>query len=237
MTSLLLHKAMAQSIHALGRQIVACDRCPRLRTWCTRVAEEKRAAYREETYWGKPVPGFGDPEARIFIVGLAPGAHGANRTGRMFSGDRSGDWLYGAMYRAGLANQPLSTGRDDGLALEHAYVTNIVRCAPPGNKPTRDEFEACRPYLVRELTLMRRLRVVLCLGGLAWNAALAALGQAGLDVGRPRPRFGHGAEAALQDGPTLVGCYHPSQLNTYTGRLTEPMIDVLLSRVGELLET
>ena len=214
---------MAPSIHALGKQVVACDRCPRLRTWCTRVAKEKRAAYREETYWGKPVPGFGDPEARIFIVGLAPGALGANRTGRMFSGDRSGDWLYGAMYRAGLANQPLSTGRDDGLALEHAYVTNIVRCAPPGNKPTTGERDTCIDYFHEELRLLDQVRVLIALGAFAWDGSLRALAGQGHAI-RPKPKFGHAAETKL--GPyTLIGSYHPSQQNTFTGRLTEAMLD------------
>lgn len=214
---------MVQSIHALSRQVVACDRCPRLRTWCTRVAEEKRAAYREETYWGKPVPGFGDSKAKIFIVGLAPGAHGANRTGRMFSGDRSGDWLYGAMHRAGLANQPLSTGRDDGLVLEHAYVTNIVRCAPPGNKPTTGERDACIEYFHEELRLLERVRVLIALGAFAWDGSLRALAGQG-HVIKPKPKFGHAAETKL--GPyTLIGSYHPSQQNTFTGRLTEAMLD------------
>lgn len=214
---------MVQPIHALGRQVVACDRCPRLRTWCTRVAKEKRAAYREETYWAKPVPGFGDPEAKIFIVGLAPGAHGANRTGRMFSGDRSGDWLYGAMHRAGLANQPLSTGRDDGLVLEHAYVTNIVRCAPPGNKPTTGERDACIEYFYEELRLLEQVRVLIALGAFAWDGSLRALAGQG-HVIKPRPKFGHAAETKL--GPyTLIGSYHPSQQNTFTGRLTEAMFD------------
>jgi uracil-DNA glycosylase len=214
---------MARTIHALAKQIEGCEQCPRLRAWCTQVAEEKRAAYREETYWGKPVPGFGDPQAKIFIVGLAPGAHGANRTGRMFSGDRSGDWLYGAMHRAGLANQPTSVGRGDGLELRQAYVTNIVRCAPPDNKPTTGERDACIDYFYEELRLLKQIRVFIALGGFAWDGILRALAAQGHRV-KPKPRFGHAAE--VQVGPyTLIGSYHPSQQNTFTRRLTEPMFD------------
>ncbi len=180
------------------------------------------------------MPGFGDPDPVVLVVGLAPGAHGANRTGRMFTGDRSGDWLYGGLYRAGLANQPVSTGRGDGLSLQGVWITASVRCAPPANKPTADERTACRPYLQRELELCDRLRVIVALGGLAWQEIFRALGTLGRSTPRPRPRFGHAAEVPL-GGVTLIGSYHPSQQNTFTGRLTEPMFDKIWQRVNVLL--
>ena len=189
----------------------------------------KRRQYRDEVYWGRPVPGFGDHAARVFIVGLAPAAHGGNRTGRIFTGDRSGDWLYAALHATGFANQPTSVRRDDGLALRDAYVSASARCAPPGNKPTPEELANCRSYLVRELALLTRLRVVVCLGGYAWDAALRLLEH----PLRPKPRFGHGAK--VDAGPwTLLGCFHPSQQNTFTGKLTPAMIDDVLARAGEL---
>jgi uracil-DNA glycosylase len=225
----------AAALAALSAEVVACRRCPRLVDWRERVAAEKRAAFAHETYWGRPVPGFGDPRARILVLGLAPAAHGGNRTGRVFTGDRSGDWLFAALWRCGLANQPQSRSREDGLALRDAYVAAAVRCAPPANKPLPAERDNCFPYLLRELELLGDVRVVVCLGGFAWDAALRARAVLGEPVPRPRPRFGHGAELAAAPGRlTLVGCYHPSQQNTFTGRLTEPMTDAALLRAREL---
>ena len=188
----------------------------------------KRAAFRDQTYWGRGVPGFGDPAARVLVLGLAPAAHGANRTGRVFTGDRSGDWLFRAMYRAGLANQPTSVSIDDGLSLTGAWVTAAVKCAPPGNKPLPAEREACRPFLLRELGLLAELGVVICLGAFAYEAACAEFGV------RPRPKFGHGVEVLAPNGLTLLCSFHPSQQNTFTGRLTEPMIDAVFARAVEL---
>ncbi len=223
---------------ALGAEVVACRRCPRLVEWRERVAVEKRAAFAGETYWGRPITGFGDPAARILVLGLAPAAHGANRTGRVFTGDRSGDWLFAAMWRCGLASQPESRARDDGLELRGAYVTAAVRCAPPANKPLPAERDACFPFLVRELSALRDVRAIVCLGGFAWDAGLRAVAALGEPVPRPKPRFGHGTE--LPPTPpgrlTLLGCYHPSQQNTFTGRLTEPMLDAVLLRARELAE-
>ena len=221
------------SLTALARKVEACRVCPRLVEWRERVAVEKRAAYRDHDYWGRPVPGFGDPRARVLIVGLAPGAHGANRTGRMFTGDRSGDWLYGALHRAGFANQPESVSRNDGLELQGAYITAAVRCVPPQNRPSAIEQRACSHFLDRELDLLPDVRVVVALGGIAFARALAGLGARGLDVPRPRPKFGHGHEVALQ-GLTVLASYHPSQQNTFTGRLTLPMFDQIWSRARVL---
>ncbi len=206
--------------------MVACRRCPRLVEWRERVAREKRAAFQDEEYWGRPIPGFGDPAARIYVLGLAPAAHGGNRTGRVFTGDRSGDWLFAAMYRAGLANQALSVSADDGLRLDDAFVTAAVRCAPPANRPTPQERDNCLPYAAEELELMDGVRVIVCLGGFAWDAALRVTGSRT----SPRPKFGHGAEHELPGGRVLLGCYHPSQQNTFTGRLTERMLDDLFAR-------
>ncbi len=196
--------------------------------WRERVAIEKRAAYRDETYWGRPIPGFGDPGARIVVLGLAPAAHGANRTGRVFTGDRSGDWLFRAMHRAGLANQPHSVSADDGLALTDAWVTAAVKCAPPANKPTVDERDACAPFLQRELSALARMRVVVCLGQFGYQAACRHFGV------RPRPTFGHGVDVPIAGGPTLLCSFHPSQQNTFTGRLTEQMLDDVFARAVEL---
>jgi uracil-DNA glycosylase family 4 len=237
-----------QGLDALRREVVDCRRCLRLVAWREQVACERKAVFADQEYWGRPLPGFGDPRARILVLGLAPAAHGANRTGRMFTGDRSGDFLYAAMWRAGLADRPTSTARDDGLRLRDAWVTAAVRCAPPANKPTPDERDACLPWSVRELELLQRVAVILCLGAFAWDAALrliAAVTPGGADgssearpvaaVPRPRPRFAHGAE---HQGAryALLGCYHPSQQNTFTGRLTEPMIDAVLERARELAD-
>jgi uracil-DNA glycosylase family 4 len=220
----------------LDAEVVGCHRCPRLVDWRERVAAQKRAAFADQEYWGRPVPGFGDPGARIFVLGLAPAAHGGNRTGRVFTGDRSGDWLFAALWRCGLANQPQSHSRDDGLELRGAYVTAAVRCAPPANKPLPAERDNCFPYLVRELELLRDVRAVVCLGAFAWETALRARAALGEPVPRPKPRFGHGTELASTGRLTLIGSYHPSQQNTFTGRLTEPMLDAVLRRARELAE-
>ena len=223
----------AAELEALEAEIVACRRCPRLVAWREEVARVKRAAFASEDYWGRPLPGFGDPGARVFVLGLAPAAHGGNRTGRVFTGDRSGDWLFAALHRAGLANQARSVSRDDGLALRDCWVSAAVRCAPPANKPTPEERDTCLPYVVRELRLLERVGVIVCLGSFAWAAAQRALASAGVDLPRPRPRFGHRAEAVV--GPyTLLGCFHPSQQNTFTGKLTESMLDDVFARAREL---
>ena len=209
-------------------EVVECRACPRLVEWRERVAVEKRAAFADEEYWGRPVPGLGDPAAGLLVVGLAPAAHGGNRTGRVFTGDRSGDWVFRALHRAGYANQPTSEHRDDGLTLVGAYVTAGVRCAPPANKPTPAERDACAPWLAREWSLLAEVRVVVALGAFAYQVVA---GLAGL---RPRPRFGHGVEAVVGDGRTVVCSYHPSQQNTFTGKLTEEMFDAVFSRAREL---
>ena len=220
---------------ALEREIVDCRRCPRLVAWRELVAREKRAAFAGETYWGRPIPGFGDPGARVMILGLAPAAHGANRTGRVFTGDRSGDFLFAALHRAGFANQPTSEHAGDGLRLRDAWITAAVRCAPPANKPTPAERDTCLPYAARELELLAGVRVVVCLGAFAWDAALRLLAARGAAIARPRPRFGHGAEYRFPaPHPMLLGCFHPSQQNTFTGKLTPAMIDEVLVRAGKL---
>jgi uracil-DNA glycosylase family 4 len=215
-------------VDRLAADIIGCRRCPRLVEWRERAASTKRAAFRDEVYWGRPVPGFGDPGARLLVVGLAPAAHGANRTGRMFTGDRSGDWLYRAMYRAGFASQPTSRHRDDGLVLHDAFVTAAVRCAPPGNRPSPAEREACRPWLETELDLLDGVRVMVCLGGFAFDQVLRVLAGRAVNIPRPRPSFGHLVVVATS-GPVLIGSYHPSQQNTFTGRLTEGMLDAVFT--------
>ncbi|CAN5765209.1 uracil-DNA glycosylase family protein [soil metagenome] len=217
------------SLPRLEAEVVTCRACPRLVAWREAVATDKRAAYRDEQYWGRPVPGFGDPGAHLLIVGLAPAAHGANRTGRMFTGDRSGDFLYAALHRAGYANQPTSERCGDGLVLHGAYITAPVRCAPPANKPTPTERERCRPYLERELTLLPTVSVVLALGQFGYQAVASVLG-----VGPPRPRFGHGIEVPLAGDRTLLCSYPVSQPNTFTGTLTPAMLDEILARARTL---
>ncbi len=217
------------TLAAHQRRIVGCTRCPRLVAWRAQVSRDKRAAYADDDYWARPVPGFGDPAARLVVVGLAPGAHGANRTGRVFTGDRSGEWLYRALHRAGFANQPTSTTRDDGLTLRDCWVTVCVRCAPPDNRPTPDERDACLPFFVDELRLLARARVLLCLGAFAWDGVLRALTAAGAPPPSPRPKFAHAAHASVA-GYALLGSYHPSQQNTFTGKLTEPMLDAVFAR-------
>jgi uracil-DNA glycosylase family 4 len=230
---------MPDSLAALSKEVIDCTRCPRLVEWRERSAAEPPRRYRGERYWARPLPGFGDARAPIVVVGLAPAAHGGNRTGRIFTGDRSGDWLFAALHRAGLANQPTSVRRGDGLRLDGAYVTAVVRCPPPQNRPTTEERDNCLPYLVRELRLLRGAHVIVALGSFAWTGSLLALAALGVDLPRPRPRFGHGAEAQLaaaKDGRewSLVGCFHPSQQNTFTGKLTEPMLDAVFARARDL---
>jgi uracil-DNA glycosylase len=219
----------------LTAEIVECRACPRLVEWREQVAAEKRAAFRDEDYWGRPVPGFGDPAARVLLLGLAPAAHGGNRTGRVFTGDRSGDWLFGALFRAGFANQPASVRADDGLVLRDAYIAAAVRCAPPANKPTTEERDRCLPYFVRELALLDQVRVIMVLGGFAYDALWRVLGSTGVELPRPRPRFALGLEVPTARA-VILGCYHPSQQNTFTGRLTEPMLDAVLARAHELAD-
>ncbi|MCZ6837316.1 MAG: uracil-DNA glycosylase [Planctomycetota bacterium] len=216
----------------INQKIVRCKRCPELREYCAEVARTKRKSFQDWDYWGKPVPGFGDGQAKILIVGLAPAAHGANRTGRMFTGDRSGDFLYAALHRAGLANQSHATDRDDGLTLKGVYIAAPLRCAPPGNKPTPTQLDACRSYLQDEVLALQP-RLMLALGGIGWNVAIRILSELGETVPRPKPKFGHGAEVLI-GSYHLLGCYHVSQQNTFTGRLTEPMIDAVLDRAKAL---
>jgi uracil-DNA glycosylase family 4 len=219
-------------LDALERRIVECRRCPRLVAWREEVARVKRAAFASERYWGRPMPGFGDPAARVLVLGLAPAAHGGNRTGRIFTGDRSGDWLFAALWRADFANQPTSVARDDGLRLTDCWVTAAVRCAPPANRPLPSERDNCQAWLERELALLSRARVIVCLGGFAWDAALRTLKALRATVPRPRPRFTHGARMEI-GRYVLLGCYHVSQQNTFTGRLTEPMLDEVFTRARE----
>jgi uracil-DNA glycosylase len=218
----------SDKLSVLGRQIEGCRACPRLVAWREQVAIERRPAFRDEEYWGRPVAGFGERRARIVVVGLAPAAHGANRTGRVFTGDRSGDWLFASMHRVGLANQPTSVSRDDGLALSGVFVTAAVRCAPPANRPRPDERDRCLPYLEAELAVVGPIRVVVALGQFAYDVVSRVL-----DI-RPRPRFGHGVEAAARDGLTVLCSFHPSQQNTFTGKLTAPMTDAIFRRAAAL---
>jgi uracil-DNA glycosylase family 4 len=221
---------ISDSLARLTADIVACRRCPRLVAWREQVALEKRAAFRDWEYWGRPVPGFGDPAARLLVLGLAPAAHGGNRTGRVFTGDRSGDWLFGALYRAGFANRPHSTSRDDGLELHDAYISAVVRCAPPANRPLPEERDNCLTYLARERRLLTQVRVIVCLGAFALDGLARLLGR------RPRPKFAHGREFSLPDGTSVLCSFHPSQQNTFTRRLTVPMFDAIFARARALIE-
>ncbi|MCW2868497.1 MAG: uracil-DNA glycosylase [Marmoricola sp.] len=230
--------AARAELPVLDARVSVCAACPRLVSWREQVAREKRASYAGEDYWGRPVPGWGDPEPGVLVVGLAPAAHGANRTGRIFTGDRSGDWLFASLHRVGLAVQPTSVHADDGQRLVGARMVAAVRCAPPQNLPTTEERDTCAPWIEREVRLLLpHVRAVVALGGFGWDASLRALAAAGVAVPRPRPRFGHGVKVPLA-GPAgdlrLLGCYHPSQQNTFTGRLTEPMLDAVLGRAAEL---
>jgi uracil-DNA glycosylase family 4 len=226
-------------LRSLQNEIVSCRLCPRLVEWRERVAREKVKRFQNDEYWGRPVPSFGDPQARLLILGLAPAAHGGNRTGRVFTGDSSGDWLYRALYRAGFANQPTSEYRGDGLALNDCYISAVIHCAPPQNKPLREEIQNCRPYLIREIELLRRIRVVVALGRLAFDTALSVIGWADAEdgIGRraPKPKFGHLSRYRLKGGLTLVASFHPSQQNTFTGKLTEPMLDGVFSLANQLI--
>lgn len=220
----------------LQERLIECRLCPRLVSWREQVASTKRAAYIDDEYWARPVPMLGDRTARLLLVGLAPGAHGSNRTGRMFTGDRSGEWLFRALYRAGFANRPVAVRRDDGLEMLDAAITAIVRCAPPGNRPRPAERDTCAAWLERELDLCEKVQVIVALGGMAFDQTLRLGIRRGWEVPRPRPRFGHGVEVELGDAaPVVIGCYHPSQQNTFTGRLTEQMLDAVFARASELI--
>jgi uracil-DNA glycosylase family 4 len=221
-------RSQAEGLAGLEQRITRCFKCPRLVAWREQVAREKRAAFADQEYWGRPVPGFGDPRARVYLLGLAPAAHGGNRTGRVFTGDRSGDWLFASLHRTGFANQPESVSPDDGLALRGAWVSAAVRCAPPANKPLPAERDNCLPYAAEELALLTDVRVIVCLGQFGWDAACRLMGL------RPKPRFGHGAEFELPDGRWLLGTFHPSQQNTFTGKLTESMMDDVFLRARQL---
>lgn len=223
-------------LQILAREVIVCERCPRLREYCAQIAQVKRRAYRDWTYWGRPVPGFGDPAAKLLVIGLAPAAHGGNRTGRVFTGDRSGDFLYRALYETGFASQPQSVSRDDGMKLTGAYISAAVRCAPPGNKPKPDEFRNCRPYLERELDLLKHLRVVVALGRIAFDAYLAILRDRGVIRSRAAFPFGHDVEFRIaENSPALIASYHPSQQNTSTGKLTAAMLRAVFARARRLI--
>jgi uracil-DNA glycosylase family 4 len=224
-----LHMTGSDSLGRVTAEVVTCFKCPRLVAWREQVAREKRAAYRDWEYWGRPVPGFGDPRAGLLVVGLAPAAHGGNRTGRIFTGDRSGDWVFGALHRAGFANQPTSVSRADSLQLHAAYISACVRCAPPGNRPSPIERDTCLPYLARELSLLREVRVIVCLGAFAYEGLTQVLGL------KRRPAFRHGLEVPLEDGRFVLCSFHPSQQNTFTGKLTVAMFDAVFERARTLL--
>ena len=233
-------RTLPTSLIPLQKQMVKCELCSRLVEWRTSIDREKTLRFQDQEYWGRPVPGFGDPRARVLIVGLAPAAHGGNRTGRIFTGDRSGDWLYRALHRAVFANQPTSVSRNDGLDLNDCYITAVIHCAPPANKPSPDEISNCRPYLLREIELLKGITVVVALGRLAFDTAIVAIGleEKKEAQGRrvPRPPFKHGAEVPLRGGLTLIASFHPSQQNTFTGRLTEPMFDHIFSRTRAIVD-
>jgi uracil-DNA glycosylase family 4 len=225
--------AAAGDLSDVDAGVSVCRACPRLVTWREEVARTRRAAFATQRYWGRPVPGLGPPDAAIAVLGLAPAAHGGNRTGRVFTGDRSGDWLFASLHRTGFANQPTSVSRDDGLRLRDCWITAAVRCAPPANKPTPQERDNCLPWSEAELDLLPRVRVIVCLGSFAWDAALRLLAARGAQIPRPRPKFGHAAETEV-GGYVLLGSFHPSQQNTFTGKLTEPMMDAVFLRAREL---
>jgi uracil-DNA glycosylase family 4 len=227
--------APVTAIQQLQEEIIACTRCPRLVEHREAVALKKRRMYREWDYWGRPLPSFGDPNARLLIVGLAPAAHGGNRTGRMFTGDRSGDWVFGTLHKFGFASSPDSQHRNDGLALKDAYITAALHCAPPANKPLREEMSNCRPYLLKELEFLTQVQVVVALGKIAFDTYLGTYPARGLELPSPRPSFGHNLEYALSPGVVLIGSYHPSQQNTQTGRLTKEMFDAVFRKARELL--
>lgn len=230
---------MAESIERIERRVVACKRCPELRTYCEQIGVEKKRAYRDQTYWTKPVPAFGDPNARVMLVGLAPGAHGSNRTGRMFTGDASGDFLYPALFRAGFANQPTAVGRGDGLELRDCIITAAVRCAPPQNKPTPGEIARCFPYLLEEFAALPKLQVMIGLGAIGTRAGLDVLKNSGFVLDSASFKFGHGAEVVARNGKrsvTLLSSFHPSRQNTNTGKLTAAMFDEIFTRARELLK-
>jgi uracil-DNA glycosylase family 4 len=225
-------RARVNALAAIEGEVVICTKCPRLVAWREQAAEEKVARFADQAYWGRPVPSFGDPLARVVVIGLAPAAHGGNRTGRIFTGDRSGDFLFASLHRAGFANQPTSTHRNDGLRLDDLWIAAVNRCAPPANRPTPEERDTCLPYLVRELEVLADAQVLVCLGSFAWDGALRTLAALG-HVARPKPRFGHGTEADV--GPfRLLGTFHPSQQNTFTGKLTPAMFDAIFVRAGQL---
>jgi uracil-DNA glycosylase family 4 len=228
--------SVMRALTLLQHTISECTRCPRLTSYRREVAKEKVKRFKDWDYWGRPIPGFGDPKARLYVLGLAPAAHGGNRTGRVFTGDRSGDWLYEALHVFGFANQPESVHREDGLALRNCYVAAAVRCAPPANKPTKEEFETCRPFVLEELRLLRNIQVVVALGKIAFDEYLRSCQMAGQVIPSPRPKFSHGAEYLLPWQVTLLGSYHPSQQNTFTGRLTRPMFHRVFSRAKKLVE-
>ncbi len=234
--SIVIHWRPMKTLEVLHERVTRCTKCPRLVSYRQTVARTKRRQFLHETYWGRPVPGFGDPRARLFVFGLAPAAHGGNRTGRIFTGDRSGDWLYEALHRFGFANQPRSSHRGDGLRLKDCYIAAAVRCAPPANKPTPDEFDACRPYVLEELRLLTKLRVVVALGKIAFDQYLKACRELGYGVPPPVPRFGHGVLYRLPWGVTLIGSYHPSQQNTFTRKLTRPMFHAVFKQASSLLK-
>ena len=229
-------RAALPTLAAVERAVIACERCPRLRAWCTQVARDRKRAFADQIYWGKPVPPFGDPRAKLLVIGLAPAAHGGNRTGRIFTGDSSGSWLYEALHRFGFSNQPDSTGRGDGLVLTGCYVTAAARCAPPANRPTPGELSKCSPYLEAEIRLLREVRVTVTLGHIAHRAWLGASGLWERMAKAERPRFAHGAEIGLPGGATLLCSYHPSRQNTNTGRLTRPMWHAVFRRARELVD-
>ncbi len=225
----------ARALNELNREIIACEKCPRLVAYRAQIARDKKRMYRNDAYWGKPIPGWGDPNARVFLVGLAPGAHGGNRTGRIFTGDSSGDFLFAALYRAGFANQPASVWRDDGLELIDTYIGAAARCAPPDNKPTPQEFTNCFPYLAREFELLKNVRVCIGLGAIAFGAILRVLEMRGIELPKPRPKFGHNVLYHI-GSYVVVGTYHPSRQNTNTGKLTAPMFDAVFENAKRALQ-